>query len=194
MISWENDSFLLSVLLFLPGFVSIKVYDLIIPGERRDFGGAAVEAVGFSAINFALLSWIIIPYLVYVDGTPWWTAVVVLVIVLAVGPVLWPVLLVWFLRSVLARRHFLGPVPKPWDEIVRRKGQCWMILHLKDGRSIGGRFGRDSMMSNFPAPEQLYVEEVWSLDERGAFDSKVERSGGMLVDAEDILVLEVLEP
>jgi len=40
-----------------------------------------------------------------------------------------------------------------------------MIIHLKDGRRIGGRFDENSSASSFPAKEQIYIEEVWELDE-----------------------------
>ncbi len=34
---WEADKLVLFLIFFIPGFVSIKVYDLLIPGEQRDF-------------------------------------------------------------------------------------------------------------------------------------------------------------
>jgi hypothetical protein len=34
---WGADKLTLFVIFFLPGFISMKVYDLLVPGERRDF-------------------------------------------------------------------------------------------------------------------------------------------------------------
>ena len=48
-----------------------------------------------------------------------------------------------------------------------------MIIHLKDGRRIGGRFDENSSASSFPAKEQIYIEEVWELDESGKFINRL---------------------
>ncbi len=63
-------------------------------------------------------------------------------------------------------------------------------MHLKDGRRIGGRFDNNSFASSFPNKEQIYIEEVWELDEAGHFQKPVERSGGIIVAEENILALE----
>jgi uncharacterized protein DUF6338 len=93
---WEVDKLQLFLMFFIPGFISLKVYDLIVPNELRDFSKAIFEALGYSSINFALLSWLII--LIYTKdiflSRPIWY-MVALFAILFVFPVLWPVL---FLR------------------------------------------------------------------------------------------------
>ena len=54
---WEIDKALLFVVLFIPGFISIKVYELLIASEKRDFSTSIAEAIAYSAINFAILWW-----------------------------------------------------------------------------------------------------------------------------------------
>ena len=56
---WEIDKALLFLVLVLPGFISIKVYELIIASDKRDFSKSILEAVMYSALNFILLSWLI---------------------------------------------------------------------------------------------------------------------------------------
>jgi len=34
---FEGNALFLFVIFFIPGFVSLKIYDLLVPGERRDF-------------------------------------------------------------------------------------------------------------------------------------------------------------
>jgi len=34
---WNADKLALFPIFFLPGFISIKIYDLLVPGEPRDF-------------------------------------------------------------------------------------------------------------------------------------------------------------
>jgi len=44
---------------FMPGFVSVKVYDMLIPGEPRDFSKSVFEVVGYSVLNYAALFWLV---------------------------------------------------------------------------------------------------------------------------------------
>ena len=42
--------FLLAV---MPGIIAIKVYDLVYPPEKRDFGSSLLEAAAYGLINFS---------------------------------------------------------------------------------------------------------------------------------------------
>jgi Family of unknown function (DUF6338) len=55
MPAWTQDELLLFLLFFVPGFISIKIYDLLVPTERRAFQSTLAEAIGYSAVNFAVL-------------------------------------------------------------------------------------------------------------------------------------------
>lgn len=49
-----NNLFLL-LLFFFPGFVSLKVYDLLVPNEKRNFSHDFLDAVSYSILNLSLL-------------------------------------------------------------------------------------------------------------------------------------------
>jgi len=51
---FDSETLRMIVIFFVPGFISMKVYDLCFPSERRDFSKSVLEAVSFSFINFAL--------------------------------------------------------------------------------------------------------------------------------------------
>lgn len=57
---WEPEKLILFLSLFMPGFVSIKVYELIVATKRHDFKNSLLEAIGLSVLNFAALSWLIL--------------------------------------------------------------------------------------------------------------------------------------
>jgi hypothetical protein len=57
---WNIDKFTLFLIFCLPGFISMKVYDLMVPGERRDVSKSIFEAVSYSTLNFAALFWLVI--------------------------------------------------------------------------------------------------------------------------------------
>ena len=88
---FENTQTLtLFLFFFLPGFVSLKVYDSLVPSERRDFSKSIYEVVAYSTLNYALLyplvAWVLLrstsahPILVWVGGA----------FVLVAFPGLWP--------------------------------------------------------------------------------------------------------
>ena len=56
---WNIDKLTLFLIFFLPGFISMKVYDLMVPGEPRDVSKSVFEAIAYSTLNFGVLFWLI---------------------------------------------------------------------------------------------------------------------------------------
>src|ERR1700712_716516 len=89
-----NDNITLFIILFLPGFISVKIHRLLIADEKYDFTKNLFEIIGYSLINFVLFSW-----LIYINVVYKWSSVFLfgfylsLFIILIVGPVIWPLLL-----------------------------------------------------------------------------------------------------
>lgn len=191
---WQIDSLVLFLIFFIPGFISIKVYDLLIPNERRDFSKSLFEAIGFSAINFAALSWLIIfinSENFYNEHNVWY--LISLFCILFIAPIFWPFA---FLKVSLwgpVAKYIIHPIQKPWDYIFSKKCVFWIIVHLKDKRRIGGKFDINSFASSYPSKEQIYLEEVWELDEEGKFIQPLERSNGIVILGEEIIAVEFFE-
>jgi hypothetical protein len=88
------------------------------------------------------------------------------------------------------RSKTIHPIAKPWDYIFSQGETHWVILHLKDGRRIGGKYGTQSFASSYPAEEQIYIEELWRLDENGKFQHKIEGSKGLIISHKDFEAIE----
>ena len=193
---WELDRFILFLLFFIPGFISLKVYDLLVPREYRDFSRSLFEAVGYSSLNYAVLLPLIIPTLTGdfpIEHILW--EITLLVLTMVIFPILWPVSFYRLSTSRLGTRFIVHPMRKPWDYVFGKRRVYWVIVHLKDGRKIGGRFDRRSFASSYPADEQIYIEEVWQLDKDGKFqsDGQVERSQGILILRDEVLAVEFFD-
>lgn len=67
---------------------------------------------------------------------------------------------------------------------------AWVIITLKDGKKIGGKFSQDSFASSAPNPEQLYLEENWVINEDGGFERPRSKTLGILVLSKDIESIE----
>ncbi len=188
----SENAVLLFAAFFLPGFVSVRVYDLLVPGERRDFSSALLEVGAYSALNYALLFW---PIAWALSAEPvasrLWTLYLLVMVVLIVAPAIWPYIYIKLAASGTLRGMVRHPTLKAWDFVFAKRQPHWVIVHLKDGRMIGGKFGSGSFASSSPAEEQLYVEQLWKLDECGKFQAAVEDSEGIVVLRDEIAAVEL---
>jgi hypothetical protein len=184
----SQQTLALFLIFFVPGFISLKIYDVFIPTERRDFSKSLFDAVAYSALNLVGLFWLIT--LMRSGRMPGWLWYFSLLFVCVIAPALWPILLFKLRHHHLIAPHIPGPVSRVWDCLFTQKKEYWVIVHLKDQRRIGGVFSTRSFASSSPAPPEIYLEEVWELNEAGVFTKPVESSAGILILGEDILALE----
>ncbi len=117
--------------------------------------------------------------------------------ILLIGPVLEGFAFNWLVNSTLYRRIFsllklknICLIPKAWDYHFGKEEPYWVLITLKDGKKIGGFLGTHSFASSFPAEEDLYIEELWVIDEEGKFKERIENSGGCLIRRNDINFIE----
>ena len=188
---FESNKIILFIVFFVPGFISMKVYHLLIACEKTNFSEAISEAIGFSSINFALLSWLII--LVnknnfynthfYIYMTSW-------IFILFIGPILWTIIYVYIAKSKKIRKYIMSPIKNPWDYFFEQKKSCWIIVNLKNGEKIGGVYSDNSFSSAYPHKEQIYLEELWEIDSDGNFLKQKNRTTGIIVLGDDIKSIE----
>lgn len=185
---WDTDKLALFLMFVLPGFVSLRVWDLLVPGERRGLDNSLIEVVSYSALNFAALSWLITPLLNGSLGSL--ASYVSVALILVVFPATWPFLWKWLRTREWITRFTVHPVSRPWDYVFSKREPAWIIVHLKNGSVVGGRYDNQSFASSWPASEQIFLEELWVLNAKRAFVSPVERSRGAIVLSSEILAIE----
>ena len=187
------EKYFLFLLFFIPGFISIKVYHLFVAGSRVDFSKSFYDALGYSSFNLAFFSWII--YLLFhnnfIDTHPFIFYGSFFGIVF-IAPIFWPVLFVWLTeRAWLARFFVVGNDKSPWDHFFKMRETCWVIVTLKNGEKIGGKYGMQSFASSFPRQHSIYICEVYKLDENGKITAeKINRTKGIIILPGEISTLE----
>ncbi|MDT3230887.1 DUF6338 family protein [Pseudomonas sp. rhizo25] len=188
---WQADKLILFIAFVIPGFLSIKFYQLIFPGTIRNASDQLIDAVAYSCINYALLFWAI----VYVEGAGFRQIhpslyYVFYVFVLFVSPFF--LVLAW--KWLRTHERFKGtaphPTPKPWDFVFKQAKPFWIVVYLKNGNKVGGRYSGKSFASSFPADEQIYLEESWLVSDAGLLDRAVKQSAGVLIMASEISYVE----
>lgn len=184
----NQETFALFLIFFVPGFISIIVYDLRVPGERRDFSKSIFEAVAYSSLNFATLLWLIgVVRTGNLAAPVWYLCMFVLLIGM---PAVWPLLILWLRRTAWVSKHVVSPNARVWDEIFAQRVPYWVIVYLKNDQRIGGLYGWNSYASHSPAPPELYLEETWHVNEKGFTGARVRSTAGVLIQGADIQAIE----
>ncbi|SRR6056297_3657536 len=191
---WEADKLIIFIAFVIPGFISIKVYELVCPGTPKDTSKQLIDAVAYSCINYALLFWPIqlVEKSDLSSNHPNLYSIFYLS-VLFVAPVAW-VLLWQFLRtSKIFQKFAPHPTQKPWDFVFSQRKPYWVKIILNDGTKIAGRYAGYSFASSSPAEEQIYLEESWILNEKLGFERPKKRSAGVIVMANEISHVELFQ-
>jgi len=188
---WEINKLVLFLLFFIPGFISMKVYQLLIASDKIKFSDAIAEAVGYSSLNFAFFSWLII--LIHKDNFPEthpFYYYLLSFIIIFITPILWTILYLYISRLKRFKNYLISPIKSAWDYYFDQRKSCWIIINLKTGEKIGGVYGAQSFSSSYPNKEQIYIQELWEVDKDGRFIKKYNRTNGILVSLEETKSVE----
>ena len=188
----ELDKLLLFLLFFVPGFITMKAYEMFTPWGKIDFSKRWLEAVAYSALNFIALSWLI--FIVhnnkfFTNSKFWYTIGIIVIGIIFLA--LWGYLFFRVTRAKTFEKYTKSPYPTCWDMFFSSKESYWVILHLKNGEKVGGKYDSESYATAFPTKEQIYLEEVWKLDEEtDEFIGPYDDSKGILISNDEIQYLE----
>lgn len=98
-----------------------------------------------------------------------------------------------YLRELQWLQKFVPhPTQKPWDYVFSKRRTYWVIVTLKNGNKIAGMYGPNSFASSAPAEEQIYLEQLWVLNEDEGFDRPAEQTCGIIVLSSEILSIELM--
>ncbi|MBI9038512.1 MAG: hypothetical protein JEY97_10295 [Bacteroidales bacterium] len=188
---FELDKIVLFIIFFIPGFISMKVYHLMIASEKINFSESLGEAIAFSSINYAALSWLIILIDKYdLVNNNFALYILLVIFIIFIAPIIWTIIFVWLSKSKKLRKYILSPIKNPWDYYFEKNKSCWVIVNLKNGERIGGVYSSKSFSSAFPNKEQIYLEQLWEIDTKGNFLRKIDRSDGIIIIDDEIKSVE----
>lgn len=189
---FKLDAVPLAILFLVPGFIVVKVFDLLVPTERRDWSKHVLEAFAYGTLNLALWSWAIDWLISMADKRPWITRSGMFT-VLFVSPLLMGIGLNALLRWPWVRQWVRHPTPTAWDHFFGSGQPCWMLFRMKSGSLLGGLYGKGSFASSYPHARDVYVGQVWRVDEAGRFHEPIAQTAGMLVSMDDCESIECFE-
>lgn len=188
---WDVNKLVLFIAFVVPGFVSLKAYELVAPRLAKDSTQQLIDAVAYSSINYAILLWPIYEVETNSIRTIYPSAYIAFyVFVLLIAPVSWAFLLRWLRCTQFVQQALPHPTGKPWDYVFSKRKPYWVIVSFKSGQKIGGLFDSQSFASSAPEVEQLYLEQCWVVNEDGGLERKRCDTAGILILATDINTVE----
>lgn len=191
---WASDKLILFIFFVIPGFISLKIYELLIPSNKIESSKLLIDAIAYSSINYALLT---IPILKIEASTLKETAPMCYYLfyffVLLIAPILWALIWKWLRTREFFQKNAPHPTLKPWDFVFAQRKPYWIKITLKDGTKILGKYSDNSFASNYPSDEQIYLEEVWTMNEEGGFNEVKERTEGVIIISKDISYIELFK-
>lgn len=174
----------------MPGFISLKVYNLLCPGKLPDFSTQMFSSIMYSCLSYAIhLPIYLISATLQDFSVITWKHVLFITSLILIFPALIPI--AWlFIRKIEWVNNFLPhPTNSPWDYVFSQRNFYWLIVTLKDGTILGGKYGAGSFSSSYPEDPQIFISEQWLVDQEG-FIRKVNDSSGIMILSKDIKTIE----
>ncbi|MBK9477674.1 MAG: hypothetical protein KA450_01205 [Bacteroidia bacterium] len=190
----STTDILIFIVFFIPGFVMMKTYSLLVARDKSNFSDDFMEAIAFSCLNYAVCS----PLILYMHVNVWYIFHPNLFIFVAIlVELIIPIVIVTFYIKIIngnwaAKRNILSTNRSAWDEYFSRREGVWVIVTLKNGVKIGGRYTRNSFTSSYPLTD-IYISELWKLSKQGGFLSMVPNTNGILILNNEISYLEFIK-
>ncbi len=185
----ENIAIL--TILFVPGFIYLKSYRLFIAETRTDFSKDLYEAIGFSFLNLIFFAYPI--YLVHKNDLIEKNALLYFLVIISIV-VAAPIMAAFIFSKISKKKWFgkfmINPTKSAWDSFFSNRESYYVIVTLKNGRKIGGKYGLNSFSSTYPNPQEIYLQEVWKLNENNGFEEIVEKTEGILITEQEISTIE----
>jgi hypothetical protein len=180
----------LFIVIVAPGFLSLKIWSLIHPSKHTSFADSLYEAIFYGVINFFIIT-VWLPPLLRQYHIVWY--ILSYVFSLLVIPMILPVVLHKILNSRYLKKKIINPTPKAWDYFFGTRQPCFMLIHMKNQQIIGGLYNTRSFVSSYPEEADIYLEQVWDLNDDGTFDKPIDSSLGLLINYEAIEYIEFFQ-
>ena len=85
----------------------------------------------------------------------------------------------------------IHPVPTAWDYYFSKQKESWIIVTLKNGKTIYGKFSNHSFASSDAEERDLYIEKTYNIKEDMTWVED-DKSNGILVTKDEVETIEFL--
>lgn len=187
-----------AIAFLIPGFIVTNITKRVIPLVDKEYKTKIFENFIYSFLNIFL--WSIPIYRIYLSIEYWKENYVLLWIasflIIFLSPIAIALIIILINKYEIIRKvceYFnISPVdtePSAWDfKFKQIKGE-WVLITLSDKRMVAGFIGINSFISSNSKERDLYIDEVYEIDENGLW-KKRKRTDGIWLKNEEIKSIE----
>lgn len=181
----------------LPGFVIKCVIDALIPPVRYNETKYFFSCLLYSIVNCAIWSWvyILVAPIAINNSVAYWLLLLSITIVGAtilaflIGLIRQKKVTEWLFSKI--KVHKVHPIPTAWDYFFSKQEEAWIIVTLKNGKTVYGKYSTESFASSDYEERDLYIEKTYSISEDMSWIED-EASKGILISKDEIETIEFL--
>lgn len=184
----------------VPGFVMFSTFTTFVPKKNDAAKISLIRFLFFSSINYGIWSWLI--YLLFNNQylkTHQLYSAFLWCFIIFISPILIGILAGHFsnkdkIRRILQSFGFnpIHTIPASWDyKFSKLPETTWIIVTLDDGSHVYGRFSTGSFASSDCDDRDIYIEEIYNIDDKGNWTA-VPRCDGILIRGENIRYIEFI--
>lgn len=181
----------------LPGFIVKSIIDTLIPPSKHNDSKYFFSCLLYSIVNCAIWSWayLLLNKISKVHSTVYW---IFLLAITVVGATLLAIFIGGVKQRGFIERLFakmkvnkIHPVPTAWDYYFSKQKESWIIVTLKNGKTIYGKFSNHSFASSDAEERDLYIEKTYNIKEDMTWVED-DKSNGILVTKDEVETIEFL--
>lgn len=187
----DLDTWILFLVLIVPGLISMHVYRILFAARKIEWKAGLFQGLFYSSLNLVACFPILIP----IHQAGFWEShpylyTAGLMTVLLVLPVAWPFMYRWLIKWKWLASKIQLPYDTAWDFFFERRIPVFVLFQLKNGSKIGGYYGPRSYATSFPTEGDIYVETVYRVDEEGIFKEPINDTDGAIIRKDQYDLIE----
>ncbi len=192
-----NPTALVFILAITPGFIIVFIRSQFVSGRILPYPAGFLLYLTVSTIYWTVLFLVVdvlIMYRLWWEGptqsTLRWLFFLVFLPVIAgvvAGVVSNRTLLYKTLKKI--RLNPIHPTPSAWDWTFSDLNEQFVLVRLNNGAMFGGFMGADSFISSDPDERDLYIEEIFEIDNK---DRWISNGHGAYIAGREISSIEFL--
>lgn len=198
MIISTYEAVIYTVMFLVPGFIIDEIVATLMPMKIYSEGARTLKYIGYSVFNLSVWIWLFYLVKVNVDNSSvgYWVLLVLCLLVTSLisGVIIGLIRKFELLRKMFARFNIniIHPVPTAWDyKFSEIQTEKWVIVTLENDKHVYGKFGYESLASSEKDERDIFLEEIYTLDEEEKWVKK-ERTDGIWIKASNIKIIEFI--
>lgn len=165
------DTVFYTCIFLLPGFIIKSIIDSLSPPAKHNDTKYFFSCLFYSIINCAICSWayVLVAKETEIYSVEYWIWILVITIVVAallafiLGVIKQKGVIEWLFEKLNLNK--IHPIPTAWDYYFSKQMESWVIVTLKNGKTIYGKFSTNSFASSDSDERDLYIEKTYSVDD-----------------------------